>query len=123
VLTAADGCPTSIDHAVVAVGIDSEEVTTTTEGESTLTCRKARKEEKKKGCKGDDEEYVKRGKKCCSTVTTEGETSTETVNYWLIQNSWSTGWGDGGFIKLAVAGGAGVSGSNRVMEWVTVQDI
>ena len=35
VLTSADGCPTGLDHAVVAVGIDSETVTTTTEGSST----------------------------------------------------------------------------------------
>jgi C1A family cysteine protease len=119
ILTSADGCPTSLDHAVVAVGVDSETITVTTQGDSNTTCRKASRSEKRnKSCSGG---AVYGGKKCCTTTTTEGATTTETVNYWLIQNSWSDQWGENGFIKLAIEGGYGVSGSNQVMEWVTVQ--
>lgn len=32
--------------------------------------------------------------------------------YWIVQNSWGTGWGDNGFIYLAVEEGDGVSGMN-----------
>ena len=37
-----------------------------------------------------------------------------------MQNSWGTGWGDQGFAKLAIEGGAGVCGMNyyiQYMEW------
>merc|ERR1712079_880161 len=33
-------------------------------------------------------------------------------NYWKIQNSWGTGWGDQGFILFEIAEGAGVCGMN-----------
>ena len=73
ILTSANGCPTSLDHAVVAVGVDSEEVTITTEGTSSTTCRKAtRSERRAKTCQGGD--YRRR--KCCETTTTGGETTT-----------------------------------------------
>jgi C1A family cysteine protease len=67
VLTGADGCPTSLDHAVVAVGLDSETITTTTGGTSTTTCRKASKKERKRRSCTDGSDY--RWRKCCSTTT------------------------------------------------------
>ena len=54
-------------------------------------------------------------------ITPGTEPYTEDMMYWLIQNSWSAGWGDKGFIKLRIEGGRGVSGSNRVIEWVEWQ--
>jgi len=39
-----------------------------------------------------------------------------------VQNSWGTGWGDGGFIKIAVEEGRGVSGMNGEIEYVTVKE-
>lgn len=58
------------------------------------------------------------------TETTGGTPdTTEEMLVWKIQNSWSTGWGDGGFIKLKVEGGYGVSGSNQVIEWIEVADL
>lgn len=48
VLTSANGCPTSLDHAVVAVGIDTETVVVPgTEGETKRTCRKAKRSERR----------------------------------------------------------------------------
>ena len=37
-------------------------------------------------------------------------------NYWKIQNSWGTSWGDDGFIKIAVEDGKGVSGMNQEIQ-------
>ena len=39
-------------------------------------------------------------------------------NYWKIQNSWGTWWGDEGFIRIEIADGYGVCGINSVVEWV-----
>ena len=45
---------------------------------------------------------------------------TQTDDVWLIQNSFGTGWGDAGFIRLRNEGGLGVSGMNQHIKWVTV---
>ena len=54
--------------------------------------------------------------RCCrwEWYATQGE------DVWLIQNSWGTGWGDSGFIRLKNEGGVGVSGMNQYIKWVTV---
>ena len=123
VLSSANGCPTRLDHAVLAVGLATETVTIPGEkGTTTKTCRRAKRRERRaKSCPGDA--YYRR-KRCCLRETTEGTPdSTEEVLVWKIQNSWSTRWGDQGFIKLKVEGGSGVSGSNQVIEWITVDDL
>lgn len=38
--------------------------------------------------------------------------------HWVLQNSWSQTWGDNGFFRLAVTGGVGVCGVNRVVQFV-----
>jgi len=35
------------------------------------------------------------------------------VQYVLVKNSWGTGWGDGGYVKIANGSGAGICGINR----------
>ena len=75
---------TSLDHAVVAVGVGMETIEhEATEGESTTTCRRAsRKERRKKTC-NDGGDYKRR--KCCTTTTTEGEPAyTEEALTWKV---------------------------------------
>ena len=62
IITAADGCPTSIDHAIVAVGY---------------------------GYEGDQ-------------------------GYYIVRNSWGTGWGEDGYIKIGMQDGSvGICGINQ----------
>ena len=42
------------------------------------------------------------------------------ANYWKVQNSWGTGWGDQGFILMEIAEGAGVCGMNGMITYVDV---
>ena len=53
-------------------------------------------------------------RRCCKDIPNEAQ------EYWLVQNSWGKGWGDKGFIKLAVEGGQGVSGMNKYVEFMDV---
>ena len=46
--------------------------------------------------------------------------SENTPAHWTIQNSWGTGWGMEGLIKLEVSDGIGTSGVNQLMQSVTV---
>ena len=75
---------TSLDHAVVAVGVSMKTIEhEATEGETTTTCRKAtRTERRRKSCGGD---AVYSRKKCCTTTSSEGEPAwTEEVLSWKV---------------------------------------
>ena len=127
IITAADGCPdTYVDHAVAIVGFGTKTETTGTPGTeggwtSETTCRRAtRRERRQKSC-DDGSDYS--GRICCTTTETyveptEGSTvTTEVVDYWIVQNSWSQNWGDQGFFKLDAVEGAGICMMNQyVME-------
>jgi hypothetical protein len=43
-------------------------------------------------------------------------------NYWKLENSWGVGWGDGGFLRIEISGGEGACGVNSVIEWVEWDD-
>jgi hypothetical protein len=44
------------------------------------------------------------------------------VPYWLSQNSWGAGWGDGGFVKFERDNSYyGVCGIYRYVQWVNVE--
>jgi KDEL-tailed cysteine endopeptidase len=33
-------------------------------------------------------------------------------DYWLVRNSWGTGWGEGGYVRIAAVDGPGICGIN-----------
>jgi len=108
VMTAADGCPTSsYDHAVTIVGYATKMEST---GGTTTTCRSATRNERRAKTCSDGSDYQNR--RCCTTVNNEG-TEEEVVDYWIVQNSWSTGWGESGFVRFSADEGAGICGMNR----------
>lgn len=68
IVTASSGCPTNIDHAILAVGYGSE----------------------------------------------------NGVQYYIVRNSWGSGWGESGYIRIATGGTAGVCGINQYVFYPTL---
>jgi len=117
VLSSRNRCPTKINHGVVVVGLSRGG----TKSGGKQECRKATWKEKKAGkCVSHPFEKLgpnkagKPNRRCCK------QGAVETREYWLVQNSWGKGWGDKGFIKLAVEGGKGVSGMNQYVNYMDV---
>ena len=69
IITESEGCPTAIDHAIVAVGWGEEDGT----------------------------------------------------QYYIVRNSWGTGWGEDGYVRIATHGGLfGVCGINQYVFYPTI---
>jgi len=69
-----------------------------------------------------DEEIIKVKEKIdpkCEPIIIE--TVTDGMPVWVIQNSWGTGWGDGGFARLEATDGNGVCYMNYWTQAVTSQ--
>ena len=68
IITADEGCPTAIDHAIVAVGYGEE----------------------------------------------------NGVQYYIVRNSWGTGWGEDGYVRIETSSGRGVCGINQYVYYPTL---
>jgi len=113
-----------LDHAVVVVGYypgSTAEPTTPTEPtEPTITtitetiCKRARRQRRRRRrrrCNARKGWYPHPDRRgwCCKDIETEvidngdgGSTEVSEDAYFLVQNSWGTGWGENGFAKMAV---------------------
>ena len=103
----ADKCTNGLNHAVVVVGYsdaadDSTDPDPPTPPEPTTECQ------------------VTKWWHTCDDSTQARRLEADVngySNYWKIQNSWGTGWGDQGFVLFDITDGEGVCGINKVVEW------
>jgi len=62
---------------------------------------------------------------CCGTlldhaVIAVGYGSENGKDYWILRNSWGTGWGESGYMRIAAsASGEGVCGVQKEAHWAT----
>ena len=68
IITTSSGCPTNIDHAILAVGYGEE----------------------------------------------------NGVQYYIVRNSWGTGWGESGYVRIQTSSGRGVCGINQYVFYPTL---
>ena len=104
VLTADAGCGTGINHAVVVVGY--------TEADSNPTPDPDPEPQPQGNCN------VHKWWHSCDAPARRLADSNGNSNYWKIQNSWGTGWGDQGFILIEITEGVGICAMNSYMQWV-----
>lgn len=112
----ADGCGTSLNHAVVIVGFQECDDGDNTPDPPTPdpddnTDPDPPTPDPVSNCSVDKWWYS------CEEPVRRLQDADGNCNYWKVQNSWGTWWGDGGFIRLAITDGAGVCGINQVAEY------
>ena len=112
VLNTEDGCPESVglNHAVTVVGYGSYQV----EEQLNPPIQSCNKDKTKRDCTGAGE-FWSQGQ-CCTEISS----MTVDKNYYLVQNSWSSNYGDGGFVRFNAQDGNGICGMNR---WVTYLNV
>ena len=130
VLTPEMGCPVNIDHAVTLVAYtETEAGTTECITETVESCYSPSRQEKKNlTCSNPDytEEITtnRKGRQsltaCCTEIERETCTTTGGDAYWTIQNSWGSGWGESGNMRIAPSTGPGVSFMHYRIEHVWV---
>ena len=117
ILSTIDDCPNYwVDHAVTVVGLGSE-IFTHTESTPDVYKTKCKKKRTFKCKNGWKRRKIGGKPHCCKKkLIEEGTTTVVTFEqeYWLVQNSWGTDWGESGFIRLAVEGDRGISGMNQI---------
>ena len=108
VLTMADGCGTSLNHAVTVVGYTADDGSEPPEPP---------------GPEPSDDCNVHKWWHTCNTPARRLADANGNDNYWKVQNSWGTSWGDQGFILLEITSeGSGVCGMNSYMEYATLKN-
>ena len=102
----ADQCTNGLNHAVVVVGFNvtgddnTDPDPPTPDPEPPVDCQ-----------------VTKWWHTCPEANARRLQSQPTNANYWRIQNSWSGGWGDQGFVLFDMQDGDGVCGINKVVEW------
>ena len=111
VVGANDGCPTGLNHAVVLVGY--------TEKDGSPSPDPSPEPEPQPDPDNDAECNVYKWWHSCDEDNSRRmlKDANGYDNYWKIQNSWGTGWGDQGFILFEISEGEGVCGMNSYIEY------
>ena len=52
-------------------------------------------------------------------ITAVGWGTSGTQDYYIVRNSWGTGWGQSGYINIAAVAGKGICGIQQVSVWPT----
>lgn len=117
VVMAEDNCGLQLNHAVVIVGYSDGDTSPTPEPSP----------EPSPGPEPSPEPSPTPGPSCtvtkwwhhCETDDRRRLDDHEGLNnYWKVQNSWGSSWGDQGFIRIDIQDGDGVCGINNVVEFV-----
>ena len=55
------------------------------------------------------------------TVNIVGYGTEQGLGYWLVKNSWGTGWGEAGYMKIAQKPGEGICGIQTKAVWTVLK--